>query len=129
MIHFVWPISKFIYFPWNLTGLVPIAIGSLLNLIADKSFKEKKTTVKPFEESTHLITNGVFKISRNPMYLGMGLILLGISISLGSLTPYLVVLIFIFLMDVGFIRAEEAMLEEKFEKEWIEYKKTVRRWL
>jgi len=129
LMHLVFPISKFIYFPWNLTGLVPMAIGAFLNLIADDSLKKRKTTVKPFEESTTLITSGAFRISRNPMYLGMTLILFGTCILLGSLSPYFVVLIFIFLMDFVFIRAEEAMLEKRFENDWIEYKKTVRRWL
>ncbi len=45
------------------------------------------TTVKPFEESQALVTGGVFRISRNPMYLGMTLILLGVTLILGSVTP------------------------------------------
>lgn len=129
IIHFIFPVTKFIPFPWSLTGLVPIVIGSLLNLIADSSFKKMRTTVKPFEESTALITSGAFKISRNPMYLGMVLILSGISILLGSLSPFFVILIFIFAMDFVFIQKEEAMLQNKFGTKWLEYKKTVRRWL
>lgn len=129
IIHFIFPIIKFISFPWNLTGLIPIAIGSLLNLIADSSFKKINTTVKPFEESTALLTDGVFRISRNPMYLGMAFILSGISILLGSLSPFFVILIFMFAMDFVFIRKEEAMLQKKFGTTWLEYKKTVRRWI
>ena len=106
-----------------------MAIGSLLNLIADSSFKKINTTVKPFEESTALLTDGVFRISRNPMYLGMAFILSGISILLGSLSPFFVILIFMFAMDFVFIRKEEAMLQKKFGTTWLEYKKTVRRWI
>lgn len=47
------------------------------------------TTVKPFQESTALITDGVFRLSRNPMYLGFVLVLTGIATLLGSLTPWL----------------------------------------
>jgi protein-S-isoprenylcysteine O-methyltransferase Ste14 len=129
IIHFILPVIKFVSFPWNLTGLIPIVIGSLLNLNADGSFKKMNTTVKPFEESTALLTDGVFRFSRNPMYLGMVLILSGISIVLGSLSPFFIILIFMFAMDFVFVRKEEAMLQNKFGTRWLEYKKTVRRWL
>lgn len=128
-LHFVLPGEKIITFPWNLLGTVPLALGIALNLAADRAFKKHKTTVKPFEESTALVTGRVFRISRHPMYLGFVLILAGIAIFTGSLTPYLVVVAFAILMDVVFIRAEEQMLEKRFGKGWLEYKNTVRRWI
>jgi protein-S-isoprenylcysteine O-methyltransferase Ste14 len=68
--------------------------------MADAVFKREQTTVKPFEKSTALVVTGVFQISRHPMYLGMVLILLGIAILMGTLTPLIVVVIFGILMDV-----------------------------
>ena len=50
-------------------------LGLTPNLLADRAFKKRDPTVKPFEESTALLTTGVFRVSRNPMYLGFGLIL------------------------------------------------------
>jgi len=114
---------------WNLLGVVPLVIGIILNLVADGVFKKLGTTVKPFEESTALITTGVFRISRHPMYVGMVLILIGIAVLMGSLTPYAVIPVFAVLMEVVFIRVEERMLEEKFSEAWLVYKEKVRRWI
>jgi protein-S-isoprenylcysteine O-methyltransferase Ste14 len=63
------------------------------------------------------------------MYLGIVLILLGIALFLGSLTPYLVVFLFAIFLDIVFIRFEEKKLEETFGEAWLEYKKSVRRWI
>jgi protein-S-isoprenylcysteine O-methyltransferase Ste14 len=128
-LHLLFPAMKLIPPPWNLLGIIPLALGVILNLVADKAFQRANTTVKPFEESSVLITNGVFQISRNPMYLGFVLILIGIAVLGGSLTPYVVVLTFAVLMDRRFVAVEEQMLAEKFGVEWEEYKRNTRRWL
>ena len=129
LLHFLFPGIKVIVFPWNLFGVLPLALGAIINLVADKSFKEHATTVKPLEDSTSLITNGVFGITRNPMYLGFVLILLGIAILFGSLTPYVVVLVFVIFIDAVFIKYEEKKLEGTFGQAWLDYRKKVRRWI
>jgi len=129
VLHFLFPGTKLITLPWNLLGAVPLVLGIMMNLIADRAFKKVGITVKPYEKSTTLITEGVFRVSRHPMYVGFVLILLGIAIFVGSLTPYIVIVIFAVLMDMVFIRVEERMLEETFGEAWLDYKKHVRRWL
>lgn len=104
-------------------------MGVSLNLIADIAFKKDQTTVKPFEASTSLVVTGVFQISRHPMYLGMVLILLGIAILMGTLTPLVVVAVFGILMELVFVRTEERMLEEQFGATWLAYKTKVRKWV
>jgi protein-S-isoprenylcysteine O-methyltransferase Ste14 len=99
------------------------------SIIADKAFREAKTTVKPFQESAALITDGVYRISRHPMYLGFVLILLGLAVLLGSLTPFIIVPVFVIVMDRVFIVVEERMLEEKFGQAWLDYKAQIRRWV
>ena len=88
-----------------------------------------KTTVKPFGEPSILVTDGVFRISRNPMYLGFALILMGVAVLMRPITPYIVIPLFVVLMDRGFIKAEEQMLLEKFGAAWLEYTKKTRRWI
>jgi protein-S-isoprenylcysteine O-methyltransferase Ste14 len=129
LFHFLLPGKKIFFFPWNILGAIPLAFGVMINLSADKSFKKKETTVKPLEEPTLLITTGAFRISRHPMYLGFVMILLGLAVLMGSLTPYIVVLLFAIFMDVVFIRFEEKRIEEKFGQDWLDYKKKVRRWI
>jgi protein-S-isoprenylcysteine O-methyltransferase Ste14 len=127
--HLFIPLATVIQYPWNAAGLIPLTAGIALNLIADRSFKKHGTTVKPFEASTALITSGVYRISRHPMYLGMVFILTGVALLLGSLSPYIIIPIFALLMDRIFISTEENMLETNFGDNWKQYKSTVRRWL
>ncbi|MGD8780891.1 MAG: isoprenylcysteine carboxylmethyltransferase family protein [Ignavibacteria bacterium] len=129
VIHFILPVLKFIQFPWSLWGIPFLALGIILNLLADRHFKRFNVTVKPYEYSDKLIKNGVFRFTRNPMYLGMSSILLGESILCGSLSPFLIVIIFMLIIYFIFIKTEEKMLLEKFGEEYIMYKKRVRRWI
>jgi protein-S-isoprenylcysteine O-methyltransferase Ste14 len=129
LLHFTFPVATFVQNPLNLIGLFPLLIGVALNIIADRDFKRYQTTVRPYEESATLLTEGVYRYSRHPMYLGFVLILLGISLLLGSISPYVVVLIFAILMEIVFIRVEEEMLSETFQEEWRQYKSKVRKWI
>lgn len=128
-LHYLAPVWKFIPFPWSLLGIAPLALGCVLNMLADGAFKRHETTVKPFEESHALVTSGVFRFTRNPMYLGMTLILAGTAVLFGSLTPWIVVFAFAALMDRVFIGPEERMLEETFGDVFDEYRQRVRRWV
>lgn len=114
---------------WNLLGLLPLTVGVWLNLSADRAFHRAHTTVEPFAQPSTLMTNGVFQITRNPMYLGFALILIGIAILLRSLLPYLVVVAFVLLIDQQFIRIEEQMLADQFGGQYKAYQKKTRRWL
>jgi protein-S-isoprenylcysteine O-methyltransferase Ste14 len=129
ILHFALLVVRFIPTPWHLLGLIPLALGVALNLIADSAFRIAGTTVNLFKESTVLKTDGVYGFSRHPMYLGFVLALIGVAILLGSLSSWLVLPIFVILMEIVFIRVEERMLEEKFGPAWLAYKKKVRRWL
>lgn len=129
LLHFLMSFSELIPYPWNLFGIVPLVAGITLNLLADSAFKNEHATVKPFEISTTLITTGVFQICRHPMYLGMTLILFGIAILLGSFTPFFVVVIFGVLIELVFVRSEERMLKEQFDKAWDAYSNDVRKWI
>ena len=123
------PAATVIPAPWNVLGLIPLALGVIINISADNAFRQAGTTVKPFEESNALLTSGVFRLSRNPMYLGFALILVGVAIMLQAITPCLVVPIFVILLDVVFIRVEEKMIAARFGRDWLEYKEQVRRWI
>ena len=127
--HFMLPIAKIVPTLWNLVGLFFLVSGITLNLIADRAFQRIGTTVKPYQESSSLVTGGVFQISRNPMYLGMVMILIGIAVLLRTLSPLLVVIPFAILIDQIYIRVEEQMLTEKFGAKWQAYKAKTRRWL
>jgi len=129
LLHLLIPMLRFIHYPYTLIGILPIAIGIVLNLAADSILKKYNATVKPMLYTEVLIITGVFGRTRNPMYLGFILILLGISIFLGSILPFIITICFAVMMYVVFIRFEEKKLENTFGSKWLEYKNTVRRWM
>ena len=128
-LHFLWPINGYLSVPSNLIGLLPLAFGIALNVAADREFKRHQTTVKPFERSSALVTAFPFSLSRNPMYLGITLMLLGVALLLGTLSTLLPTVVFPVLMDLRFIRVEERMLTDEFGTEWESYSTGVRRWV
>ena len=129
ILHFIFPLTMIVFPPWKLLGIIPLVGGVILNIVADNTFQRVNTTVKPFEESTALVTSGIYQVSRNPMYLGFVLILTGIATLLGSLTPFGVIPVFIILMEKNFIRFEEQGLAQKFGPRWVAYRRQVRRWV
>jgi protein-S-isoprenylcysteine O-methyltransferase Ste14 len=129
LLQFFLPVYQLISYPWNAIGIIPLMLGMTLNISADRAFKKIGTTVKPFEVSTTLVTSGVFRYSRNPMYLGMVMILTGVAFLLGALSPFIIIPIFAITMDRVFIVSEENMLDQRFGGKWQQYKENVRRWI
>lgn len=129
VLHLVAPLVQIMPPLWNLLGLVPLALGILINVSADRAFHRARTTVKPFDSPAALVTGGVFRLSRNPMYLGFVLILTGVAFLLGTLSPFLVILLFITWIERVYIAFEERALAEKFGAAWSAYRDTTRRWL
>jgi protein-S-isoprenylcysteine O-methyltransferase Ste14 len=129
VLHRLLPGVRWASLPWSLVGLLPIVAGGLLNLVADRQVKAKGTTVKPFLPSVVLVTDGVFAWSRNPMYLGLVLVLVGVASCLGSATPLLVAFAFAWWIDARFIRPEERHLAEQFGEVYEAYARRVGRWV
>ncbi len=110
-------------------GWMWVAAGGLLFLWALWTLYRHHTTVNPYAGATTLCTDGPFRFSRNPIYLGDWLVLVGVALLLNSLWP-LAFAPFIWLMlRFGVIRHEEAHLEAKFGDAYRAYKARVRRWL
>jgi len=128
-LHFLAPVKQLIGSPYRYLGLVPLAAGLTLNVWGSRLFDRSGTTIKPFETSSSLVVRGPYRISRNPMYLGMVFSLLGVGTLAGSLTPLAVVPVFGYLIDRRFIRPEEAMLEQAFGSRYATYRERVRRWM
>lgn len=128
-LHFLLPGAGLFPFPWNLLGVAILSLGVAMVLIVDRSLKVNGTTVKPELESTILITTGVFGYSRHPMYFGFSLILAGMAALLGTSTSFLVLIMYVVLMDTIFVRFEEAKLANTFGDAWLAYTCKVRRWI
>jgi len=129
LLHFAAPVWVTHSALGKITGIVLIGIGLLLNVVADRQFKNHQTTIRPGKRSAALVQGGVYHYTRNPMYLGMVLVLAGVVLGLGSLSPWLAVLGFGIWVQVRFITLEEAMLAEQFGDAWNRYTADVRRWI
>ncbi len=126
--HFLFPLAVIIPYGWRLAGAIPIAAGIALNIVADRQFKFRGTEVKPFQRSTALVMDGVFAWTRNPMYLGMVLIVCGVAWLEGTVSPWIAAAALAVLLDRLFIVREERMLEETFGARYYDYTRRVRRW-
>ena len=128
ILRIVLPDFKFILFPYNLTGLLFIAYGIYLVINPWYLFK-KHNTPESFDESTSLVKEGIYKYSRNPMYLGGIFILAGLSLILNNWISFICTLIFFLFMHFMFIPFEEERLYKTFGDDYLEYKKKVRKWI
>jgi protein-S-isoprenylcysteine O-methyltransferase Ste14 len=106
-----------------------IVAGLAIAPIAALAFNRAGTPVIPFEPPTALLTGGLYRYTRNPMYLGMVSVLIGFALLSGSLGAGLPIPIFIWVIRKHFILGEERFLEEIFGASYKIYKSKVRRWL
>ena len=125
------PIAHVIEAPWNKSGLGIIIVAGMLDLWSLLLFLKKHTTFNPMkpEDTTGLVITGLYKISRNPMYVGLLTMLFGFAVWLGSLTPFFALPLFYLVITAMQIKPEEKSLLKKFGKEYQTYKDSVRRWL
>ena len=128
-LHVVLPVVALVQGWWRLLALAPLAAGAALNLAADAALKRAGTTVKPALPSSALVTEGVFDLTRNPMYLGMVLLVVTVWVALGTLTPGVSAVALAVLLDHYFAVPEEEKLHRTFGSSYVEYTGRVRRWL
>ena len=110
-------------------GIFVVLLGIILVYISLKKLSRMETTFIPDGEPRKLVVDGPFRISRNPTYLGMLLILLGTALSLQSLSSLLVAAVFFLIINFTWIRHEENKLSEIFKEDWQDYSSKTRRWL
>lgn len=120
-----WPINT------NILSFVLIAMGGYIDFSSLVKFIRAKTTINPMhpDYTKKLVTSGMYRVSRNPMYLGLLFLLSGWSLYLGSLSSFVVIPFFIFTITQMQIRPEEKILQQRFGQEYLDYKKRVPRWL
>jgi len=129
LLHYFFPVISIIKPPYNYIGIFLIIIGQIPNFWIYFHFKKLRTSVKIYEMPNKLSTSGLFRISRNPNYLGMFITLLGMAVILGNLTPFIFPVIFFILTDRFVISSEEKNLKKVFGKKYLDYKREVRRWI
>ena len=123
---------EFIYLPYKYsTSVLILLVGSLILINPVFKFIKSKTTVNPvkFKKVNKLVTSGIYKYSRNPMYLGMILIIISTSIFYLNYFSVVTPFIFYFWINRFQIKREEIFLKEKFGEEYLSYMSKTRRWI
>ena len=112
-------------------SIILVVVGIAIGLIAIRRFYQVDTTVLPDEmdSSSALVTGGIFKISRNPMYLGMATVIAGVGLGPGTWVMLPILGLFVFWISENQIKAEEHALVKIFGSEFEDYKSKVRRWI
>lgn len=121
---------------WNGLRLSAPVAGAMLGLAgfgvmmwAWWLFKEGEVAICPTAHTARLLTTGIYRVSRNPMYLGMVLILLGLALYVGTPPFYLAAAGYFAVLNFVFCPYEEAKLERLFGQEFLNYRASVRRWI
>tara|TARA_A100001011_G_scaffold90335_1_gene94895 strand:+ start:715 stop:1158 length:444 start_codon:yes stop_codon:yes gene_type:complete len=115
----------------NLISFIIFLIGVLILINPIFKFIKSKTTIDPikFKKVNKLITSGIYKYSRNPMYLGLLMILISTSIFYLNIFSIITPILFYFWINRFQIKREEIFLTEKFGKEYLLYMTKTRRWI
>ena len=123
------PIPNQITFPYNLLGILLLVFGSYMAIKTKKLFKRTDTPIHSTANPMKLHTEGFFRLTRNPMYLGISIGLAGIAIITGLIYNLILAVLYLLIMDLFFIRHEENKLEKIFGDQFGKYKKQTRRWI
>ncbi len=123
------PWFRILHPPLAYLGAVPAALGGLIVLHSAGLFRVRKTTINPFGEPAVVVQDGFYRFSRNPMYLGMLLVLTGVGLWLGNVLALLLAPAFVAIMTRSYIVREEQLLEDRFGDDYRSYRGRVRRWI
>jgi protein-S-isoprenylcysteine O-methyltransferase Ste14 len=110
-------------------GPALVACGIAAGLLAFREMRGAGTNVDPYEPATALVTEGPYRFTRNPIYVGFTLVYVGISALANALTPIMLLPAVFAVMRRGVIEREERYLERVFGEEYLQYKGRVRRWI
>lgn len=110
-------------------GLAMTFVGFLLGIGAFIEFRKARTTLDPHGTTKQLVTSGIYRFTRNPIYLGFLLMVVGLPLNSGHYWGIVMVPFYMLTMSRLVIQREEAYLEKKFKDKYTSYTSRVRRWL
>jgi protein-S-isoprenylcysteine O-methyltransferase Ste14 len=129
IISWLYPLPSILGFVGVVLGWVILLCGIFLILLAGRLFMIKGTTSNPTKEPDKLVTSGIYRVTRNPMYLGAVLILTGFPFVVKSMIGLIFPVVFFIFMDRKIIPDEERLVERIFGHAYLEYKLHTRRWI
>lgn len=129
VLNFIWP-AKFLPRALAVPLGILVILGAVgLGILAVREMFAAHTALDVRKPSTEIVTSGIFQKSRNPIYLGMVLLCVGIAVLVDSLWILILALPLAVILQKGVIEREETYLERKFGEKYLRYKASVRRWI
>lgn len=129
LIGWLFPVRHWIELPASLLGAVPLVAGLALSVAGSQAFDRVGTNIKTFDDPGVLVTEGLFSRTRNPMYLGLMVSLLGVAVLVGSATALLGPIGFLLVANWHYIPFEEQRMRQVFGSSYEQYARRVRRWI
>jgi len=128
-LHWIFPV----YFAresirWPAAGIL-ILTGVSVILYCAWNFRKRGTNIEPWKKTSHLITSGIYRLSRNPIYVSFVIVGLGVAFAVNSVWIALMMMPLMMIINRIVIAKEERYLEERFGAEYLTYKEKVRRWI
>lgn len=123
------PTQQYLHAPFTYLGVLLIIIGLIMAFYIKNMFKQIDTEIDTFKKPRKFVDSGLFSISRNPIYLGFTIALIGVAVLIGNLVSLIGVFIFFFITNSWYIPYEEENMEKEFGNDYKIYKSKVRRWI
>jgi protein-S-isoprenylcysteine O-methyltransferase Ste14 len=129
LVHWFWPIPIGNLQPPRWIGGGLAASSAVLAIWGERAMRRAGTNIKPTEPTTAIVQDGPFRFSRNPLYLSLTILYVGVALMFNALIPLLLLSPLLVVVHFGIVRREERYLEAKFGSEYTDYCKRVRRWI
>lgn len=129
LLHILFPVNLLPPVGAYVLGGLLFILAGILAVLASRTMRQAGTNVDPSQPTTAIVSNGPFRLTRNPLYLSLTLLYGSISLLANALWPMLILPIVLIIVDRGVIVREERYLEGKFGEEYTQYKIRVRRWV
>jgi len=129
LMQYFFPVYQYILPPGAYSGIILVFCGIVMAAVSAGMFKMVETGLEPFDEATVLVTGGFYRVSRNPMYMGMFLMLLGVALLFGNIGALFPIPVFVLVIRNNFVLGEERFMEAAFGQQYLDYKSNVRRWV
>lgn len=129
LLNWLYPIVQIISYPLNGVGWAVIAIGVILALNTISVIRSRNKTSYVVQVPPALIAEGAYSVSRNPFYLSYVVVVLGVAIVLGSVTAFIAPIVCFAVLRLFVIPVEEKKLQNAFGQKYLQYKRSVRRWI
>lgn len=129
VVHVALPALRVMLFSSPVLAICAAVAGFAIMMWAWWLFQKAETAICPTEQSSALVTAGIFRVTRHPMYLGMIMMMAGAALWFGTLPYYLASVVFFLVINQIFCPFEEKKMDETFGEEYFSYRTKVRRWV